>query len=239
VYLKQPTSRQCRACQAPVITFDQASLALDTEFLFNDKVVAGTGRIVLPRICIATGATELLVERESRLWWCNRWIATARSIMILATLFCAIPMLKHLPPTVPGVATQDGIFALLQLGGGVVIIVAAIALVAASYVFCNSIQVRWFISEQTAEKIFARRLLSLLIVFAVTTVCWFLIGARWRGVTMMATIWAVVSLFLLVRGNRILFVAGKLDGLFLIGGLSEKFLAETQRLVDTYVAKDK
>jgi len=56
---------------------------------------------------------------------------------------------------------------------------------------------------------------------------------------MMATIWAVVSLFLLVRGNRILFVAGKLDGLFLIGGLSEKFLAETQRLVDTYVAKDK
>ena len=70
--------------QAPVATSDQASLAPDTEFLFNNKVVEGTGRIVLPRICIVTGETESLVERESELTWCSRWITTGRSIAILA-----------------------------------------------------------------------------------------------------------------------------------------------------------
>ena len=34
--------------QAPAAVTDEPALAPDTEFLFNDKVVAGVGRIVLP-----------------------------------------------------------------------------------------------------------------------------------------------------------------------------------------------
>lgn len=83
--------------QPPTETSNHAGLVPDTEFLLNDKVVAGVGRIVLPRICVVTGATVSLGAYENRLWSRNRWIATARSIMILAAVLGGIPMLTHLP----------------------------------------------------------------------------------------------------------------------------------------------
>ena len=52
-------------------------------------------------------------------------------------------------------------------------------------------------------------------------------------------IWVIGCIVELVRGKRVLFVAGTLDGLFLIGGLSERFLAETERLVAAYAARGK
>jgi len=128
--------------QAPIVTGDEPALPSDTEFLFNDKVVAGVGRIVLPRICVVTGETENLVACDSRLWWCSRWITTTRSILILAAMFGGIPVLMHLPPRMPVLLPWPGTAGALQLNIGATLIALAVGFIAASYIFRTSVEVR-------------------------------------------------------------------------------------------------
>jgi len=97
--------------QAPGTSISDASLAPDTEFLFNDKVVAGTGTIVLPRVCVVTGSTDSLIARDSRVWWCPRWIMFTRNAMIFAALFFGIPTLMNLPPGVMSLSASTNIVA--------------------------------------------------------------------------------------------------------------------------------
>ena len=225
--------------QAPAATSDDAALAPDTEFLFNDKVVAGTDRIVLPRICIATGATKLLVEQEKLLSWCSRWITTGRSISILATMFCAIPMLTHLPPTPAGISSWSEVEAMLQMTVSAGIIIALIAFIAASYVFNKSIHVRWYVSERVVRRHVIQRAVGMLVPIVVAMAI--LVSGHWAMSGLVIMI--LVGLGFAMRTSLIRpttpVVVGTLDGLFLIGGLSKEFLAETQRLVDAYDTKDK
>ena len=143
--------------QAPDATSDGAALAPDTDFLFNDKVVAGTSRILLPRICIATGATEFLVEQESQLSWCSRWIKTCQRLAVFATMFIAIPMFTHLPATKPGFSTWSEFEAFLQISCAAAIVIALIAFSAALYVFNESIHIRWYISQRVVKRNFIWR----------------------------------------------------------------------------------
>jgi len=225
--------------QSPDVTLVDAVLAPDTEFLFNDKVVAGVGRIILPQICVVTGTTDHLVAHESRLWWCSRWITNGSVITALAAAFVGIPMLTHLPPGATRLAPWPGIESFLQLMLGAALCGAAVGFLAAGFLFRSAVDVRWFISDKIVNTSFNRRLRNLLIALGVAVSFWILAGPRWRGGALMATIWAVASVIALIRGKRVLFVAGTIDGLFLIGGLSDAFLAETQRLVAAHSAKDK
>lgn len=225
--------------QAPTVTADEPALPSDTEFLFNDKVVAGVGRIVLPRICVVTGATESLIAHESRLWWCSRWITTTRSILILAAIFGGIPMLMHLPPRMTALPPWPGIEKTFQLNVGAALIALAIGFMAASFMCRKSIEVRWFISESYHRRSSYKRWMLALLSIAVTAVNWFFFNARDWSVMALPMIWVIGCVVQVVRGKRLLFVAGTLDGLFLIGGLSEKFLAKTERLVAAYGARDK
>ncbi len=225
--------------QAPAATSDETALAPDTEFLFNDKVVAGTDRIVLPHICIATGATELLLEQEKQLSWCSRWITIGRSISILATMFCAIPMLTHLPPTPVGISSWSEIEALLQIGGGVAIILAMIAFIAASYLFRKSIHVRWYISRGVLKQNFLLTSFVLAIPFMIPIAL--LLSSHLILIAVVVIVSIGIGIIMRKKLNRpsTPVVVGILDGLFLIGGLSQEFLEKAQRLVDAYVAKDK
>lgn len=153
--------------QALDITRDEPALAPDTEFLFNDKVVAGIG---------------------------------------------------------------------------VTLMVAAFASIAACFVFRRSVRVRWYISQQIVNRTFYLRLSILLAAMVTMFVIWFLTAGRFRGGPVMSGLWAVASLtslIYLIRGKRVLVVIGRHKGLFLVGGLSEKFLIETQRLVEAHAAKKK
>ncbi len=225
--------------QAPAATSDEVSLAPDTEFLFNDKVVAGTGRIVLPRICIATGATGLLVEKEQQLSWCSRWITNGRSISILATMFCAIPMLTHLPPTPAGNSSWSEVEALLQMTVSAGIIISLIAFVAASYVFNKSIHVRWYISKGVVKHNFI--LTSFVLALTLLIPCALLLSSHLRliAVVAIAAIGIGIKMRKKLNHRRTPIVIGTMDGLFLIGGLSKEFLEKTRRLVDAHAAKDK
>ncbi|MEJ7590374.1 MAG: hypothetical protein WKF77_02420 [Planctomycetaceae bacterium] len=231
--------------QAPGTPTSNAVLAPDTEFLFNDKVVAGAGTIVLPRVCVVTGATDSLLARESRLWWCTLWITLTRNAMIFAALFLGIPMLMNLPPGAMGLAASTNIGAWLQLIGGIGMILGAIALVAATYVLRSSIQVRWFISRPVANRSFYVSIVNLLLSIGVTMGVMafgeggFMLWVRNAGSGMLVVpaIWVIGSVAQLIRGKRILYVADQEDGLFLIGGLSDKFLTETKRMADEYTAR--
>jgi len=57
------------------------------------------------------------------------------------------------------------------------------------------------------------------------------------GILVSPSIWVFAAVAHLIRGKRILYVADQEDGLFLIGGLSDKFLAETKRMSDEYTAR--
>lgn len=140
-----------------------ASLADDTAFLFNDRVVAGGGTIVLPKVCVVIGSTDLLLARESRLWWCNRWLTNSRDVMLLATMYIGIPMLMNLPPMTPGLRGSLEISALLQLTSGSGAILGAVALVIATLNSRTSIQVRWHISRRAAARSLYRNVFHLVI----------------------------------------------------------------------------
>ncbi|MBC7966250.1 MAG: hypothetical protein H7Z17_10040 [Fuerstia sp.] len=223
--------------QAPSAPTSDASLAADTEFLFNDKVVAGAGTIVLPRVCVVTGLTEFLLARESRLWWCSRWITFTRSILILAALFFGFPMVMNLPPGAVGLSASPTILASLQLIVGAGLILGAIALVTATYVMRSSIQVRWFISRRIANRSFYFWMANLVLSIGVTIGAMFGVRNAGLGIFVTPSIWVFASVVRLIRGKQILYVADQQDGLFLIGGLSDKFLAETKRMADEYTAR--
>ena len=224
--------------QPPAATSDEAALAPDTEFLFNDKVVAGTGRIVLPRICIATGATESLVEQEKQLSWCSRWITNGQTLMFFATMFVALPMLTNLPPTTPGFSTWSAFEAFLQLTVGGTIIVALITFIAASYVCNKSIHVHWYVSERVVRRKYVQLAVCLAIPMMIPI--GILLSGHWgmSGLVIIVLVGLIVGIKTMTNRPTTPVVVGILDGLFLIGGLSDKFLAETQRLVDAYVAKN-
>lgn len=223
--------------QAPSTPTLDASLAPDTEFLFNDKVVAGAGRIVLPRVCVVTGATDSLVARESRLWWCSRWITFTRGVMIIAALLFGIPMVMHLPPGAVGLSASPAILPSLQLIAGAGLILGSIALVTANYVMRSSIQVHWFISRRVATRSFYFAILRLVLGSGCTIVMIFRGGNAGFGILVVPAILVLESVVRLIRGKRVLYVADQQDGLFLIGGLSDKFLTETKRMADEYTAR--
>ncbi len=214
-----------------------ASLAPDTEFLFNDKVVAGAGTIVLPRVCVVSGSTDSLLARESRLWWCTRWIMITRNAMIFAALFGGIPMLMNLPPGAMGVSSATNIAAWSQLVIGAGLILGAIALVTANYVLRSSIQVRWFISRRVANRTFYVSIINLVFGIGCTIGMIFWGGNAGFGILVVPAILVFGSVVQLIQGKRILYVADQQDGLFLIGGLSDKFLTETKRMADEYTAR--
>ena len=228
--------------QAPSTPTSDASLAPDTEFLFNDQVVAGAGTIVLPRVCVVTGSTESLLARESRLWWCTRWIMLTRNALIFAAVFGGIPMLMNLPPGAMGVSSSTNIAAWSQLVIGAGLILGAIALVAANYVLRSSIQVRWFISRRVANRTYYVSISNLVLSIGVTIgvmvfgegglMLW--VRNAGFGILVVPAIWVFGSVAQLIQGQRILYVANQKDGLFLIGGLSDKFLKEIKRMADEY-----
>jgi hypothetical protein len=223
--------------QAPNTPAADASLAADTEFLFNDKVVAGAGTIVLPRVCVVTGSTDSLLARESRLWWCTRWITTPTQLMVFGALFVGIPMMLNLPPGAARLSASTGRAEWLQLIFGAGLIFGAISLVTANYVMRSPIQIQWFISRRIANRSRYFWIANLVLSIGVTIGAMFGVRNVGLGIFVAPSIWIFASVVRLVRGNRVLYVADQQDGLFLIGGLSEKFLTETKRMADEYTAR--
>ena len=154
--------------------------------------------------------------------------------MIFAALFFGIPMLMNLPPGVMSLSASTNIAAWSQLIAGAGLILGAIALVMANYVLRSSIQIHWFISRRVANRSFYIAISSLVLSTGVTICVMFGVRNVGLGILVAPFIWVFASVTQLIQGKRILFVADQEDGLFLIGGLSDKFLMQTKRMADEY-----
>lgn len=214
---------------APATQPDEHLLAADTEFLFNDKCVAGIGTITLPKICVVSGSRDDLVSRVTVLSWCNRWITWPRN----AALFGVISYVPHL--SFSGSTGPDATWFWL-IGAGIVSI-AVIALVASMF-FRNVVTVHWSLSRRIHRR--HRVLTSLLTVF----VGLFSIGViqmttaiPGQGTMVISGLIALIAGASQFRSKRVLWVIGRHDGLLLIGGLSEEFLKETKRMADAHAAR--
>ncbi len=214
---------------APASPPDESRLAAETEFLFNDKVVAGIGTITLPKICVVSGSRQDLVSRVNRLSWCSRWITWPRN-----AAFCSV--ISYVPPLLSfgGVAPNANWYRLIAAG---ILSIAAFASII-SVLLRSSVTVHWSLSRKLHKR--HQWLWSLLTVFC-ALIC---IGMLRLLATPSGGILAVnpgliviIGCVSLIRGKRVLFVAGRHEGLFLIGGLSDKFLTETKRMADEHAAR--
>lgn len=222
--------------QPPSEGVSEPSLAPDTEFLFNDKFVAGVGVIELPQVCVVTGEKDSLLPRETRLWWCSRWISGIRNALFLASFVFAVPSIAVQP--IPAAMTPNQVFFMqLQMLIGFGIVTGALVFAILVLVLRRAVRVQWYVSSRVVRK---HKMLSLIALLSSLAVAVLIVSSSrdWLGVIVLPVVSAVVSAFYLVRGKRVLFIAGRYEQLFLIGGLSRRFMKETQRLVAAYESRN-
>ncbi len=214
----------------PAVDLSPVSLADDTEFLFNDKVVAGVGRISLPDICVVTGERDNLIRRNTTLRWSGRWLTIPRSILI----GLAIISLAQLIPIGPAPPGGRGVFYRLPVivGTGSVIGVACCSVL--GRLLGQTITVAWSISGRVMRKVRWIWIAGVAAIPGIIILTELLLplGQEYRVFyAPMAVFVGVNTLsFASAAGYRPLKIMGKYDGLFLIGGFREPFLKEVQML---------
>lgn len=221
--------------EAPTADLSPASLAEDTEFLFNDKVVAGIGRISLPDICVVTGDRESLFRRTSTFRWCSRWITVTRNILVLLSFVVLISS------QVGGIGTPvkagrgiEAVFTTIKYVVAWTIVVGAGAFVILSLYLRETISVEWSISVSAVRKyrrIWTLGILSAIGLMAASELAVFLLNfPQFLTMSLVGTCIALTSGFAKLAGQDPLAVLGRHNGLFLIGGFRDPFLKEIKRL---------
>lgn len=232
--MPSPT-RSANPYEAPTADLAPISLAEDTEFLFNDKVVAGIGKISLPEICVVTGTHESLFRRTSTFRWCSRWITVSRNILLLLSVVVLIS--SQVGGIGPPVSAGKGIEAVLNaIKYSVVgaIVVGAIAFVVLGLYQRETITVEWSISRNAVQKyrrIWTVGILSAIGLMAASELAVsFLDFPGFLTMFLVGTCIAFASMYAKFSGQDPLAVLGRYNGLFLIGGFREPFLKEVERL---------
>ena len=214
----------------PAVDLSSGALAEDTEFLFNDKVVAGVGRISLPDICVVSGERDNLIRRDTTLRLCGRWLTILRSILI----GLAIVSLAQLIPIGPAPPGGRGVFYRLPVivGTGSIIGVACCSML--GRLLGQTITVTWSISGRVVRKV---RWIWIAGVSAIPGIIILVDLPLSLGqdywvfyATMAAFVGGNTLSFASAAGYRPLKILGKHDGLLLIGGFRVPFLKEIERL---------
>ena len=221
--------------EAPAVDMSPVSLAEDTEFLFNDKVVAGIGKISLPEICVVTGTRELLFRRTSKFRWCSRWITVSRNILVLLSFVVLISsQVGGIGPPLKAGTGIEAVFITIKYAVAWTIVVGTGAFVVLSLLMRETITVEWSISLSAVRKyrrIWTVGILSAIGLMAASEFAVFLLNfPRFLTMTLVGTSIAVASTSAKLAGQDPLAVLGRHNGLFLIGGFREPFLNEVQKL---------
>ncbi len=238
-----PDSTAFNPYQAPTEGPTEAALAPDTEFLFNDQVVAGIGTIDLPRICIVDGSRDNLTARESRLWWCSRWITATRSLLMVPSVLMIIGILLNLLNGIP-TPLRGGQFsinneAVIFMGIASLLIALTGMFVIWERISRRSVLLRWHISATVIRRNRKRRIFGISILLMGIGALWiipiFSAAGPLDGLPVLgwAIVAGIISVFLL-KGQPGLYCVGKHDGLFLIAGFSPKFMDSAKQMVADY-----
>lgn len=217
----------------PAVDLSPVSLEEDTEFLFNDKVVAGIRKISLPNICVVTGTRESLFRRTSHFRWCSRWLTVSRNILVLLSFVVLIS--SQVGGIGPPVNTGIGVlFTTIKYAVAGTIIAGAGTFVVLSFLFRETITVEWSISLSAVLKyrrIWTVGILSAIGLMAASEFAVFSLNfPRFLTMTLVGVCIAVASMYAKLAGQDPLAVLGRHNGLFLIGGFGGPFLVEVQKL---------
>ena len=220
---------------APAADLSPVLLAEDTEFLFNDKVVAGIGQISLPEICVVTGTRESLFRRTSKFRWCSRWIIVSRNILVFLSVVVLISsQVDGIGPSVKAGTGVEAVFTAIKYAVAGTVVVGAGAFVILSVLMRETITVEWSISLSAVRKyrrIWIVGILAAIGLMAASELAVSLaIFPRFLMMILVGTCIAFASMYAKFAGQDPLAVLGRHNGLFLIGGFREPFLKEVQRL---------
>ncbi|MCX7400660.1 MAG: hypothetical protein NT138_23540 [Planctomycetales bacterium] len=221
--------------EAPAVDVSPVSLADDTEFLFNDKVIAGNGKISLPEICVVTGTRESLFRRTSTFRWCSRWITVSRNILVLLSFVVLISsQVGGIGPPVKAGTGIEAVFTTIKYAVASTIVVGTGAFVILSLLMRETITVEWSISRASVQRyrrIWAAGILTAIGLMAASEFAVFSLNfPRFLTMALVGTCIAVASMYAKLAGQDPLAVLGRFNGLFLIGGFREPFLTEVQTL---------
>ena len=219
--------------EAPTADLSPVSLAEDTEFLFNDKVVAGIGKISLPDICVISGETSDLVRRQLPRPWISPWLKVPQYVLIGMGIVSFVNILGWSPRTLPTAGGIDfSLYLPLLLGAGSIIGLGCLRVVANS--LRQTVFVDWSISRRVLKRVRRIWVAGASVIFVVVS-GYALLATVGRSFglffAMLAiSIGALTLLYASAMGDAPLRILGRHNGLFLIGGFREPFLKEVRRL---------
>jgi hypothetical protein len=219
--------------EAPEAPTSEAGLAPDTEFLINHNVIAGIGKIDLPKICVLSGENQGLVRRSSQLRWCSQQIVVPRNIMCAISLIVVVSAVVSSSRTVPG-APGVMVFSLTQLAFTFGIVAVAAGLILLSILFRKNVEVSWYISERLVRRQKIRLgIILFLTIAAIVLISLFGIG-RDSGMILIPCTIAFMLVLRGFRGSQPLRVVGQHNGLLLVSGFSRAFASEALKLVSAW-----
>ncbi len=218
--------------EAPAVDMSPVSLAEDTEFLFNDKVIAGIGKMSLPNVCVVSGDRTNLVRRKTCFRWCSRWLTIPGNILI-GLVIVSVFQLLPIGPQPPGGGGWKLFYLLPALmGAGSAIGVACFSVL--GRLLGQPITVEWSISAGVLRKIRRIWIVGTFIILGgfILTAIFAPPRQNYWGLSLLfaMAIGSTMLSFASAAGYRPLRILGRHEGLLLIGGFREPFLVEVQRL---------
>lgn len=214
-------------------------LPSDTEFLFSDKYIAGNSTINLPRVCIRTGSRKDLLRRTRVLRYRPRmlfiilvvafglWGSFAGSMTYLS--FSVGPV--GLPAPRTSFSQQPEQFTWLIIT--ILLSVLLLTSVALWFLRRETVTVKYSVSEGAILQ--ARRELAVWILGTLIVLGLCVVAAGAAGVfgltLMMFSAATAILIFKSVRGAERVSIAGKVDGLYLLAGISPECLGEIGAIV--------
>lgn len=220
---------------APQAPADQTVLSADTEFLVSDKCILCGDVVSLPRVCIHSGLQDELIPISRTLHSTPRWIVVLRAFFCVVSVFPAVELVNGFGPNFLKVETM---YALAVIGfAGLFVLLG--------YWMKQPVECKWWVSKRSVEMAPKRGAMMMLIpgiflgiplvvsifnsgligsLFALAIGLG--VGMSWRSLKKRNPDWVAKNLLASP------FLRGRHQGLFVLGGLSEKFLQQVQTIIN-------
>ncbi|HQX52375.1 MAG TPA: hypothetical protein PK992_05440 [Planctomycetaceae bacterium] len=224
---------------APPEVESLADVALppDTEFLFNDKCLAVAEHVELPRLCVITGTpVPKQFAKITTLWWIPGLI---RLPLLISSVILALITLAFVGGVMQNIAVGNDSTTVLrrmlkEISGVSVVAAGFMVLLVLCLVYGRRIQMTWFVSQREIRRYRRRQMVWTLVWLAVPAI---IVSLRhttryeFVGQSTFFAAFAAITIARWIRGPRPLRVIGRFNGLFLVMGLSDRFLEQLRSLM--------
>ena len=202
------------------------SLPPDTEFLFNDEVIAAVGTLTLPKVCVLTGRRTMLLEKTTTLRAAPFWHVMLAVIVNCGLIACLVGLHWALDLQQNSVVPWNvGVVLAVSCSIGIVLFQR------------RTLKLTWYIADTEFWPLERREGLSKLIIVGVAilaSIGW-LIGILPLGVELIVI--TGISLISWMRDTQVLMSSGCYNDLVLVKGFKSPFINELRRMIEAHEEK--